>query len=165
MPLIRAKYGPEIVIDGGLEAWTNNTPDEWTEEGESAGVRDITKETTEIHGGAAAAKLQATNSDGSTFLIRATQNVLVNSYYLFTGWAYYPTRSLGISYFILFPTSKDTIYIGLPPGGSWVRYVKVFQTTEIGITIKCAMYSETTSGIIYFDDISLRLLYPRVLGR
>ena len=48
--------GTEKATDGGLEAWTGDTPDNWTEDGESPGVRDITKETTEIHGGSAAVK-------------------------------------------------------------------------------------------------------------
>ncbi len=150
----------EKVTDGGLELWTGDTPDApWNETGESAGVRDITKEDTEIHGGSFAAKLEATNGGGTSFYINGNISLVANKYYEHILWYHYPTRTVGDVRGYVY-NSTDGWFWTLPSTevttGSYTRKALVFKPTVVSSSVYFRMYSETTTGIVYFDDISVK---------
>ena len=152
-------FGTEFVTDGGLENWTDDTPDDWTEEDESAGVRDITKETTEIHGGSAAAKLEATLNDGTSFYITQIPPLQSNKFYTVSGWIYFPTRTLGNITFYIWTDEDQQHWIAQlsSTNAEYTHYTKIITLTGVtGILIVCRILDETTTGIVYFDDISVR---------
>ena len=151
-------FGKEFVTDGGLENWTDDTPDDWLESEESAGVRDITKETTEIHGGSAAVKLEATNSDGTIFDIYQNITLQIGSYYVFTGWYHFASRTAGFVTALVY-NATDGAAMGVSSydlTGDYTYFKTLFIRTVASNLLRCRFQSETTTGIVYFDDISVR---------
>lgn len=153
----------ELVTDGGLENWTTDTNlTSWTESEASAGVRDITKESTEKHGGNFATKLEATLSDGTSFNIDQPVNLVTrNKYYELTGWSYFASRTEGVMYLLLY-NEPDDIVCNINSStieGAYTFHAAVGMPTVDGAGVNrvyAYIASETTTGIVYFDDISLK---------
>lgn len=150
--------GTEKVTDGGLENWDNNTPDDWTETGESAGVRDITDETTEVHGGSHAAKLEATDNDETSFRISQDLTLIANKYYEISCWPYFASRTVGTVWIQVYNATDESLvsrYL-YSAEAAYANRLNVFKPTVAGSGIYLYLINETTTGIVYFDDISLR---------
>ena len=146
------------VTDPGIESWVGDTPDNYSQTNESAGVRDITEEPTEIHGGAAAAKLQATNNNGTFFGLAQVITLSVNKYYELLGWLHYPTRTAGDCRLRLYnPTDVYWVSVTLnSTNAAYAQISVVGKPTVDSNTIMARMYSETTTGIVYIDDVSVK---------
>ncbi len=151
----------EKITDPGIESWTGDAPDDWTESGESAGVRDITDEQVEIHGGSHAVKLEVTNNDGSTdFEIRESGlSLTALKYYEFKAWYYYPTRTAGTITALIYNDVGGQVS-GTTYGATnaeYEQYLDVFSLLSINNPrVILRMKDETTTGIVYFDDISVK---------
>jgi len=151
----------EKVTDGGLENWTTDTNlTSWTEYGVSAGVRDIDKSTTK-HGGSYAVKLEATLNDGTLFMIYQTlaSDLEANKYYELQRWVYFPTRTAGSAYSDITNTTDGSMAAVnvIATNAAYTEYPRIFKpTVEAGNTVWLKLSTETTTGIIYFDDISLK---------
>jgi len=148
----------EMVTDSGIENWDNNTPDDWDESGESAGVRDITKETTEKHGGSAAAKLEATDNDGTQVYISQLVSLTANKYYEAEWYSYYSLRTAGtILHEIYNATDTTLVSIGVSSTDSaYTHRAETFKPTVVTSRVYAVCSDETTTGIVYFDDISIK---------
>lgn len=148
----------EKVTDGGLENWTDDMLDDWTEGGESVGVREITKETTEIHGGSAAAKLEATNNDGTGFNISENITLTANKYYSGSCWVYFPTKTAGWAFVYDYNTPDGNTAIALltATNVAYTYYERVFSPSTANNILFVRLLDETTTGIVYFDDISIK---------
>ena len=151
-------FGTEFVTDGGLENWTDDTPDDWDEDGESAGVRDITKETTEIHGGSAGAKLEATDNDGTDFDVRQVMTLIANKYYEASWWSKYASRTAGRMMHVVYNSTDLYIVLIIKTAvdSAYTQRIQIFKPTVIISSIYSRLSDETTTGIVYFDDISVR---------
>lgn len=163
---LRTRFGKEELTNPGIENWTGDTPDDWPKTGESPGVRDIIKESIEIHGGSAAAKFEATDNDGSGFSIIQTVTLSANRYYAISGWIYFPTRTAGNSQMFLY-NSTDT-HLGrtivTAINVAYVYYELIDKPTVPLSYFHCQFFGETTTGIVYFDDLSVKELLPHHLG-
>ena len=151
----------EKVTDGGLEDWSDATHlVSWMESGVSAGVRDITRESTEKHSGSYAAKLEATLNDGVTYF-ELTQNVVLvpNKYYEASVWIYYPTRTAGdiATYFYnITDGSWALVAILASTNAEFTNYKVVGKPTVADSLLGMRLNNETTTGVVYFDDISVK---------
>ena len=150
-------FDTEKVTDGGIESWTGNTPDNWIETNESAGVRDITDETTTKHSGSHAAKLEATDNDGVTdFDIRQTDTLTPGKLYEVSIWYNYSVRTAGDLEIGVW-ANGDWLAVTRPAtaSGIWTNYKATFVATTASNLVILRMRDETTTGIVYFDDVSI----------
>ncbi len=152
-------FREEKVTDGGLEDWSDATHlVSWDELNVSAGVRDITREDTEKHGGSYAVKLEATNNDGTHFNLRQDISLTVNKYYEFNFWHYFLSRTAGSleGYVYNGTDSFMGILAKATVDAAYTRHAAVFSPTIAASKIYLYLLSETTTGILYFDDISVK---------
>ncbi|MDD2954496.1 MAG: DUF2341 domain-containing protein, partial [Parabacteroides sp.] len=152
--------GSELLTNGSLENWTNATTlANWTSDGASTGVREITQETTNKQDGASALKLLATGSDGTNFgvyqdiVTAAGQTYQVNFYSYLSctagtlkveAWDNTNNVSLGSQ---SISTNKTAF--------SFTSF-RFTSTNTASVRIKIYLNGETTSGTAYADALSVR---------
>jgi len=148
----------EFLTDPGIENWTGDTPDDWMEDSESAGVRDITDEQIEVHGGSHAAKLEATNNNGTAFMVKQSVTLEANEYYELSGWIYFASRTAGLAQLKFFNVTDGSFgQTSLSAeNGAYIHYKAVGKPTVASSLIVCNFHGETTTGIVYYDDISVK---------
>lgn len=156
---------PDKVTDRGIEVWGDDDPTHWTRVGESAGERDTTKETSKFHWGAHAAKLEITGNDGTTLELTQVVNggLVVGTTYEFQCWIYFPTRTAGTIRVKVVNTDGDWAVSDLAITNSkYIRYSKTFTPTQIANKIHLQFLNETTTGVVYFDDISIKQVESKI---
>ena len=154
----------EKVVDGGLENWTGDLLDDWSEYRLSGGVRDLFDENGtgggNKHGGSHAAKLEATLNDGTTdFYLQQIISLTANKYYSFKGWYYFFARTVGeCRAYLQEMDGYTTLSMPLDTSslvGDYTYFEGVFQAADANHCIILMSRNETT-GIVYFDDISVK---------
>lgn len=150
----------EMVTDGGLENWTGDTSDDWTEQFESAGIRDITDETVQVHGGSHASKHECTNNDGTSInILQLGKTLAANKYYEMSAWVYFPTRTAG-DIQVMAWNATDGIWASATLASTNAAYEQLAvvgaPTVAAGNAPNLKFLNETTTGIVYFDDASLK---------
>jgi len=149
-------FGTEKVTDGGFESWTGDTPDNWVEHNESAGVRDIVDETTTVHSGGHAIKLQATGNDGTTFWVRQVYTLEVGKMYEVVVYRHYASRTEGITRVIIKDSNYKKIAIdektSVTSDYEEVRLTFIVPNNPIRLDL---MLVGETNGTVYFDDASM----------
>lgn len=149
----------EIVPDSGIESWTGDTPDIWGAYGASAGVRDFTDETVVVHGGSHAAKLEVTNNDGSQFYLHQPITLVASKRYEAQWWSRLASRTAG--------TTRHRVRLivsGVSPvdiqtstvDAAYVLRSGTFTTDGTASEIFAYSLAETTTGVLYYDDISVK---------
>lgn len=155
---------PEKVTDTGIENWDNNTPDDWTEDGEMGGVRDITNEAAEIHWGGHAVKFEATNAGGVTFEITQDITLVAGVQYEFRCWIDFPVRTAGsINIKVRNGVDGDMAVTTLAVTHSGYQlFTALFTPTQVANVVHLQFLNETVTGIAYFDDVSVKQVGTRV---
>jgi len=146
----------EVLTDPGLENWTGDALDDWTEYGESAGVRDITDEQVVVHGGSHAAKFEVTNNDGTSFNIRQNLVLSAGKYYSVSIWYHFPTRTAGGLWGGVWDTAWHQPVNTTSTTVDWTYGEIVWVYGGGAVYIQEHFYNETTTGILYLDDFSIK---------
>jgi len=148
----------ELVTNEDMENWTGDDLDNWEELFESAGVRDIVEEGTIKHGGSHSVKLEATLNDGTDFWISQLETLVPNEYYEVSFWYYYEARTVGDILLSIWNATDGNMILEIISAttGAWVNYREVIKPTVANSTIFLKLRSETTTGIVYYDDVSLQ---------
>lgn len=129
-----------LATNGGMEYWTGNNPDSWTETG-----TPNSSDMADSHSGDSSCYL-ATGGAGS--YIQQTISVNTDSWYTVTGWV----KALsGTNYFRLYDGAAELKNISFT-GVSWTKKQWTFKADDGELRIR--LYSETTASALY-DDISV----------
>lgn len=152
--------GSELTTNGGFENWTGANCDNWTFDGTSAGVRDITKETTTIHSGSNAVKLTATNAGGTAFGLYQNIATTNNAYYQVSVYEEFASRTAGTLKFEAYDNT-NSVSLGsqsittTSAAYSLVNF-RFVSTNTTNVKISIYLNSETTTGVAYVDDITVK---------
>lgn len=159
--------GSEELTDGGFETWASSTDlSNWTEDGVSAGIRDITKDSTVVKAGSYSVKLTAAGSDGTTdFGIYQDITTESGKTYQFNGWvrtdsltqgevrleAYDLTNSVSLASQTYSTQSSEWKWLSL-------RFTST-NTTSVQIRL---YFNDETDGYVYLDAFSVKKVFATV---
>jgi len=151
--LLKSYDGRDHLDDEDFVTWTTDTNlTNWTEDGVSAGVRDIDKETTEVYTGLYSVKLTATANDGTDFGIYQDHSTGSGTWFL-TVWTKISSRTAGKIKLDAW-NQTDGVSLGsaeTTTTGSWIQ-LKVYFTLTATKTVRVKMYFEDeTAGTAYID--------------
>jgi len=161
--------GAEILTDGGLESWTDDTPDYWTK------VGAVTKEIVEVHGDSAAAKftINAANDEAS---IKQNETVETSTQYTLEVWRKHSVEGKTAKLVVRNITTGNYLQSDGTWGATagfeianvtaWGKYVfpGQFITEALGTTLEIKVMNGTAaSSSIYVDDISLTKCFDAVI--
>lgn len=156
-----AAYGPELVLNGGFETLGAGAPDLWANWNELAGSGAIADEGALVHGGSHAAKI----TTGATVNTRLQQTVSVvaGKTYRLIFW----TRGDGTNqgqYDVFNVQASNYIRALTNTGVAGTTYQQV--THDFLVPAGCTSIiielqrSTTVGGVVYFDDVSIRVINP-----
>jgi hypothetical protein len=152
-----ASFGQEMMLNGGLETWTNTTrPTDWIT------YQNITQESSEKHGGSFSAK-QTNTTGGYKKLIQNIPGTTVGESYTVSFW--YKIAPDAGSVVKMWSNFRDnatpsafldgtTDNITLPVNGNvWTKYEETVTAplTSVKFWFELRTYNNTT---VYFDDFS-----------
>jgi hypothetical protein len=154
-----ASFGQEMMLNGGLETWTNTTrPNDWTT------YQNITKESTEKHAGSFSAKQTKDASGGYKKLIQNIPNTTVGESYTVSFWyKIAPDAGSVVKMWSNFKdntgasiggNTADEIRATLDVNGNvWTKFEATFTApaTSVKFWLELRTYHNTT---VYFDDFS-----------
>jgi hypothetical protein len=150
-----ASFGQEMMLNGGLEIWTNTTrPTDWTK------YQNITRESEEKHGGSFSAK--QTNTTGSyKRLIQNIPGTTVGESYTVSFWyKIAPDAGSDVKMWSNFRDSDGAFLDGTTDdiildvnGNVWTKYEETVTApdTSVKFWFELRTYNNTT---VYFDDFS-----------
>lgn len=150
-----------VVTDGGFEEWNNDTDlAHWSENGTSPGVREITRESAEVHGGSYSVKFTATGNDGTTdfsLYQLCTSNAEAGKQYEVSFWSYYANRTQGRLKVTVSNAdySQDAAIDITSQESGWTRHSLVFTASTTTIRVYVSLRDET-NGYAYVDDLSVQ---------
>ena len=151
-----ASFGQEMMLNGGLETWTNTTrPNDWTT------YQNITQESTEKHAGSFSAKQTKDASGGYKKLIQNIPGTTVGESYTVSFWyKIAPDAGSVVKMWSNFRDSDGAFLDGttdditLPVNGNvWTKYEETVTApaTSVKFWLELRTYHNTT---VYFDDFS-----------
>ncbi len=151
--------GSEIWTDGGLEIWTNSTTlTNWSNA--LAGTSSVNQETTTIHGGSNAARLDVDASNSGAGIYQTIAGT-IGKWYMESGWirssASGKTARLGMSGGAITGPIVD-------PGTTYTQYFQSNRATS-GFPSPRADRVSAASASIYLDDLSVKALTLSTLFR
>jgi len=157
---LASELDKDFLTDGSFEIWTTSTNlTSWTEDGVSAGVRDIEREAVEVDDGDYSVKLTATASDGTTDfgLYQDYANFPAGEYDLSVRLKY-STRTQGTCRIEAY-NQTDGVSLATTENsttGSWQTLrIRNFTITASSKTVRFKVYLENeTSGTLYVDGFS-----------
>lgn len=140
--------GSELLTDPGLETWTNSTTlTNYTKS--LAGTSTLNQETTTIHGGANAARLDIDASNSSALFYQATA-LASNDFGLVSVWARAdsgtPTASISNS-------GSGSLGVALTLSTSYQQFFRTIRDTSTSRGLKRL---SAASRLLYFDDFSVK---------
>jgi hypothetical protein len=149
-------FGQEIMINGGLEIWTNTKqPTDWTT------YQNITQESSEKHGGSFSAKQINSAASGYKKLIQNIPGTIIGESYTVSFWyKIAPDAGSVVKMWSNFRDSGGAFLDGitdditLPVNGNvWTKYEETVTAplTSVKFWFELRTYNNTT---IYFDDFS-----------
>ena len=157
--LTAVSFGQEMMLNGGLETWTNTTrPTDWTT------YQNITQESTEKHAGSFSAKQTKDASGGYKKLIQNIPNTTVGESYTVSFWyKIAPDAGSVVKMWSNFKdntgasiggNTADEIRATLDVNGNvWTKFEATFTAplTSVKFWFELRTYNNTT---VYFDDFS-----------
>ncbi|MFT6050246.1 MAG: hypothetical protein ACI9KI_001985 [Patiriisocius sp.] len=149
-------FGQEMMLNGGLENWTNTTrPTDWTT------YQNITQESSEKHGGSFSAKQTKNASSGYKKLIQNIPNTTVGESYTVSFWyKIAPDAGSVVKMWSNFRDSGGAFLDGTTDnitlsvnGNVWTKYEETVTApaTSVKFWFEVRTYSNTT---VYLDDFS-----------
>ncbi len=142
----------QIIANGDFEAWTNGTPDAWTPI--DSGI-EVSPESSTVHGGSFAAKIDVTSTDQTKTDFRQTINLVSGHDYELSVWVYHTDGKLRARIYVdnnFYNYSDNSIL------GSWQKITKTFTASNSSIEIGLRFYDQASSSInevVYIDDFNI----------
>lgn len=153
--------GSELLTDGGLETWDSSTDlTNWTENGTSAGIREITQDLTVKYAGLYSAKLSAIGSDGTAdFGIHQDITTVNNEAYQVSFYQKYSYRTKGTLKIEAYDNTHSVSLVSqsitaASTGFSFISF-RFTSTNTTNVRIKVYLNDETT-GTAYIDALSVK---------
>jgi uncharacterized membrane protein len=148
--------GSNALTDGGLETWASATNlTSWTES--VAGTSTVNQETSSVHGGSNAARLDVDSSGSSVFI---SQNAATNgTWYQLVGWA--KNSTTGKSFSLGTAANPWAVVKNLVLTTAYAQYTVADRATAAGLVISRSSGLSASSSI-YLDDLTL---YPLTLNQ
>ena len=151
-------FGQEMMLNGGLETWTNTTrPTDWDT------YQDIAQESTEKHAGSYSAKQTKDASKGRVNLTQNIPKITVGKSYTITFWYKIAVAGKPVKIWCNFRDNDGGFIGGNDPdiiranldinGNSWTKYEATVTApaTAVKFWFEIRTYSNTT---VYWDDFS-----------
>jgi hypothetical protein len=151
-----ASFGQEMMLNGGLEIWTDaKRPTDWTT------YQNITQESSEKHGGSFSAKQINSNTSGYKKLIQNIPGTIIGESYTVSFWyKIAPDTGSVVKMWSNFRDSGGAFLDGITDditldvnGNVWTKYEETVTApaTSVKFWFEVRTYSNTT---VYFDDLS-----------
>lgn len=144
--------GSEILADPGIENWTNSTtPTTWTKS--TAGSSTVNQETSVIHGGSNAVRVDIDSGNSSAHInVLISGSVSIGDWFMMTGWVKCSTTGKSFR----FDQDATSGATQIPS----TTYAQFYQGARRGSSDSRVFLfrASAASSSLYFDDISVKKL-------
>lgn len=143
-------FGAELLIDGGVEAWTTATNlTNWTETVTAAST--VNREATIKHGGSFSARLDIDGSLSNANIVQQISNSIGN-WLQINGWGYSSASGKKMRYQV------GAVFVDLDPGPAWANNIASFRAANINEVITFGRGAGSASSSLYHDDLSVKIM-------